>query len=127
METTLSGSDEAPVPPLLAMPKFLGNVDLTILTPAQSGFVISVWLLQDDIELNSWNGTDVKCAFADRFRPAQLFDGSIQSLSSFYSKVRDFLDRHGSNMTKHGSRRVIMTLASNISEEADDRDTALQM
>lgn len=46
---------------------FFGNVNLDTLTAEQSGYIISIRLLQDDTDILSWYGTYAKREYPDGF------------------------------------------------------------
>ena len=45
-------------------------------------------------------------------------------MSIVYSRLRDFLDSRGCNLQQHSSRRIMMTLATNLYDEGEDREAA---
>ena len=61
------------------------------------------------------------------YPPAVLFGQEIRDLAAIYTELRDFLDSRGANMNQHSSRRVIMTLATNLYEEQEDTLAATEI
>ena len=100
---------------------------LDYLSDEQAGFMMSVQLLEQEILGKSLGSSEVKPCFADLFPSARLFSSGIQQLPSIYRYVRDFLDKHGANMTRHNSHRDIMTITINLYEEAEDRTAAVDI
>eukprot|EP00171_Calliarthron_tuberculosum_P023645 IDg23645t1 len=61
------------------------------------------------------------------YPPAVLFSPKIMAMPSIYSSLRDWLNGRGANLAKHSTRRVIMTLASSLYDESDDREAAMEI
>ena len=106
---------------------FLSSVDLDSLTNVQRDIVTSIRLLQEDILGKNLNGADVKRQFADMFSPAILFSPELLEVQAIHTRIRDFLDSNGANLTQRSSRRILMTLAHELYDDAEDRESAIQM
>lgn len=73
-------------------------------------------VLQDDIIAATMNGSHRKAAFSEKFPPEYNFSAKMQSLQYIYWKIRYFLDGNSAGFTQYGSRRIIMTHATNVYE-----------
>lgn len=63
---------------------------------------------------------------SELFIPASLFTKEICDLSPVWVEIRNFINSRGANLQNHSSRRVILTLAHGIYDDAEDLDAALQ-
>lgn len=93
------------------------------LNDMQKGFIASIRLFQGSGE----DGDDLLRAIANMLPPDQLFRKELRSLPSVNSEFRTFLDTRCARMTQHSSRRIMMTLASNVYEELEDRQAAIEI
>ena len=101
---------------------FMAQVNVDELGSTQKGFITSVRILEENLELC---GEALLREFADMFPPASLFSKELCELPAAYTEVRNFLDSRGANMQQHSSRRIMMTLAHNIYIEQEDKDAAV--
>lgn len=108
-------------------PKFMSGItdlELQALTSTQKGFISTIRLLQQQEELQ---GDSLKATVADMFPPASLFSKELCDLSIVHTCLRDFLNARGCNLQQHSSRRILMTLATNVYDEGEDREAALDI
>ena len=91
------------------------------LNDVQKGFITSIRLVQSSGE----EGDALRREIADMFPPSELFSKELRNLPS--AELRNFLDTHGARMTQHSSRRIMMTLASNVYEEQEDKQAAVEV
>lgn len=103
---------------------FMASMDLSHLSQIQKGFILSIRALDEDIVSLQMNGSDVKASVSKLFPPGVLFSDDLMNLPFCHRKLRDWLDSHGANMAQHSSRRVLMTLATNLYGEVEDRQAA---
>ena len=93
------------------------------LNDVQKGFITSIHLVQSSGE----EGDALRRAIAEMFPPSELFSKEVRSFPSVYSELRNVLDTHGGRMTQHSSRRIMMTLASKVYEEQEDKQAAVEI
>ena len=53
-----------------------------------------------------------------------FFKEDLVALCVLHQNLRDWFDSRVANMVPHSSRRIIMTLATNLYDEAKDREVA---
>jgi len=83
--------------------------------------------VEDEIQETAMTGDKVKEIVAEMIPPATLFSDEVIALPAFHRSLRDWLDRHGANLQQHHSRRVIMTLATDLYLDPEDREAAEEM
>lgn len=98
--------------------------DLQALNSAQWGIISSIRHIKLDEAVSADN---VKRLVAEIFPPSVLFSQDIRDLPALYSEIRDFLDSRRANMVQHSSRRVMMTLTTNLYEEPEDTVAATEI
>ena len=76
---------------------------------------------------SSQEGVNLLRSIADLFLPAVLFSKELRALPSIYPELRNYLDTKGCNLTQHSSRRIMMTLATNVYEEQEDKQAAVDI
>ena len=103
---------------------FLASMNLAHLSSFQKGFILSIRSLEEDVISLRMPGNEVKSSVAEMFPPGVLFNDELMNLPLCHLKLRDWLDSNGANMAQHSSRRVLMTLATNLYGEAEDREAA---
>ena len=103
---------------------FCHAVDMASLTRAQAGFINSVRMLDDEIRSGPLSAEELKASVAEMFPPAVLFGDEINALPYAHRALRTWLDTNGANLTQHSSRRIPLTLATSLYDEAEDRDIA---
>lgn len=103
---------------------FMASMDFAHLSPFQKGFILSIRSLEEDVISSQMPGNEVKSSVAEMFPPGVLFNDDLMNLPLCHRKLRDWLDSNGANMVQHSSRRVLMTLATNLYDEAEDREAA---
>ena len=128
-EANTEGGNAAPSQPssVSSTRRFMQTVnagDLQGLMIAQKGITSTIRHLQDDDTVSSGN---LKRTVAEMYPPAILFGQKIRDLPGIYTELRDFLDSRGANMNQHSSRRVMMTLATNLYEEQEDTLAATEI
>ena len=100
---------------------FLSQLAMEQLNDTQRGFINSIRLLEANEDLI---GSTLLEEVADMFPPAILFSKDLCELPAVFTELRNFLDSRGTNMHQHSSRRIMMTLATNIYNEPEDTDAA---
>lgn len=93
------------------------------LNDTQKGFITSIRLLQTSEE----SGDGLSRIVADMLPPSQLFSKELRSLPSVFSELGKFLDTRGAGMDQHSSRRIMMALASNLYEEQEKKQAAIDI
>lgn len=93
----------------------------------QMGFISLVRMLEGEMRDATLSGEQVKPADAEQFPPAVLFGPEIGALPCAYRELRKWLDGHGANLQQHSSHRVVMTLATSLYVDAEDRVAANQL
>ena len=106
---------------------FMHRIQLGTVSSEIVGLVYSVRDLDVRAIDNGLSGAQVKEAFAEMYPPAALFAAPILSMPSVYSNLRDWLDSKGAGLRQHSSRRVMMTLATFLYDEAEEREAATQI
>ncbi len=91
------------------------------------GFISSVRMLEEEVREATLSGEQVKAAVAELFPPAVLFGPDVTTLPYAHRELRKWLDRHGANLQQHSSHRVIMTLATSLYVDPEDRVAANQL
>lgn len=102
--------------------KNLTNDELSMMSNRQKGFIISIRALDPSIA-----GTNLKEAIAEMFPPSHLFSDEIKEIPSVWMELRKHLDLHGATLQQHSSRRIILTLAHSLYEDAEDREAAVSI
>lgn len=64
---------------------------------------------------------------AEFFPPSVLFSAELRSIPVLHSELRNLLDRRGAILTQHSSRRILMTLSTNLYEEEEDKNAAVEI
>ena len=72
-------------------------------------------------------GTVLLQAVAYMFPLALLFNTNMRAIPALYSELHNVLDTRGGNLTQHSSRRIMMTLATNLCEDDDDKAAAVDI
>lgn len=106
---------------------FMPLADPAMLSVEQMGFISSVRMLEAEVRESTLSGEQVKAAVADLFPPAVLFGTDIATLPYAHRELRKWLDGHGANLQQHSSHRVIMTLATSLYVDPEDRVAANQL
>lgn len=104
---------------------FMHRLQLSTVSKEIVGLVYSVQDLDIQAMESAMTGEQVKHAFAEMYPPATLFDISLRSIPTVYTNLRDWLNSKGANLRQHSSRRVMMTLATSLYDEAEDREAAI--
>lgn len=101
-------------------PAFMHRQPIGQLSNEVRGLILSVRDLEDRISVETLSGEQVKEAFAEMYPPAKLFSLELQSFPGIYPNIRTWLNKHGANLARHSSRRIVKTLAAGIyvAEEA---------
>lgn len=122
-------SDEDSPPPAAvagpSVPTFLPSVTLDLLsnmTMKQKSFIIGLRTIDPEIQ-----GQALREIIADEFLPGILFDPEIGRLGGVWHGLRTWLASRGVILPQHSSRRIILTLASGIYEDAEDRTIAMEL
>ncbi|OSX74486.1 hypothetical protein BU14_0287s0005 [Porphyra umbilicalis] len=102
-------------------------VDLALLSSEQKGFVCSVRMLEGEMQGASLIGDQVKTALAELLPPAALFGPEITTLPYVRRELRKWLDSRGANLQQQSSHHFVMTLATSLNKDAEDRVVATQM
>lgn len=102
--------------------KSVSDTALMALTSTQKGFIISMMSIPSDL-----TGGNLREYFAELFPPSVLFCKEICDIPTMWTEIRNYMNARGANLQQHSSRRVIMTLAHGIYDEAEDRDAAVEM
>lgn len=66
----------------------------------------------------------IKQAVAEMFPPGVKFGSELMGLPVLHWKLRDWLDSKGSNIVQNISKKIIMTIAISLYDEAEDREVA---
>lgn len=106
---------------------FMGDVTqerLCVLNDTQRGFVISIRSVESTEALT---GNALKRFIADMYPPVSLFAEDLFKIPSIFKSLRDFLDSRGANLQQHTSRRIMLTLASQLYEEREDTQAAMEI
>ena len=106
---------------------FMAPIDITGLTTSQAGFINTIRVLEDEMKYTPIDGQQVKATIAELFPPAVLFASEIRTLPLLHRQLRAWLDKRGANLTQHSSRRVLLTLATSLYDEAEDREVAEEL
>lgn len=106
---------------------FMANADPALLSVEQMGFVSSVRMLEAEVRESTMSGDQVKDAVAELFPPAVLFGPDVATMPYAHRELRKWLDSHGANLQQHSSHRVIMTLATSLYVDPEDRVAANQL
>ena len=93
------------------------------LNEIQRGFATSMRLLDD----SGQEGVNLLRSLAELFPPPVLFSQELRALPSVYLGLRNHLDMRGCNLTQHSSRRIMMTLATNVYEEQEEKEAAVDI
>lgn len=102
--------------------KGISHEELTTMSIRQKGFIISIRTLDPSL-----SGDTLKDTIAEMFPPSHLFSNDIKEIPSVWLELRKFLDTNGASLSQHSSRRVILTLAHSLYEDAEDREAAIEM
>ena len=93
------------------------------LNEIQRGFVTSMRLLDD----SGQESVNLLRTLADLFPPTVLFSKELRALPSIYPERRKYLGANGCNLTQHSSRCIMRTLATNVYEEQEDKQAAVDI
>lgn len=110
-----------------AASNFMAHADPALLSEEQMGFISSVRMLDIEVRESTLTGDQVKAAVAELFPPAVLFGRDVATLPYVHRELRKWLDGHGANLQQHSSHRVIMTLATSLYVDPEDRVAANQL
>ncbi|GAB0496835.1 hypothetical protein MMPV_008156 [Pyropia vietnamensis] len=110
-----------------AVATFMGGADTELLSSEQKGFICSVRMLENEMREATFSGEQVKASVAELFPPAVLFGPEIATLPCAHRELRKWLDGHGANLQQHSSHRVVMTLATSLYVDTEDRVAATQL
>ena len=108
-------------------PCFLSSIPqdaINRMNASQQGFVMSIRVLEKEDRMV---GAVLLRAVSDMFPPASLFNENMPAIPALYSELRNFLDTRGCHLTQHSSRRIMMTLATNLYEDDDDQSAAVEI
>lgn len=94
--------------------------DYASLTVAQRELIVSIQNLNQVIE-----GPVLKQWVAGLIPPTARFANDIQRLSGTNAELRNFLNGHGCNLSRHPSRKIVSTLAHELYDEAEEHDAAI--
>lgn len=106
---------------------FMTPADLALLSAEQKGFVCCVSMLEGEMPGASLIGDQVKTALAELLPPAALFGPEITALPYVRRELRKWLDSRGANLQQQSSHHFVMTLATSLNKDAEDRVVATQM
>lgn len=119
-------ADATPTNPPAAS-HFMAHADPALLSDEQMGFISSVRMLDAAVRESNLSGDQVKAAVAELLPPAVLFGRDVATLPYAHRELRKWLDGHGANLQQHSSHRVIMTLATSLYVDPEDRVAANQL
>ena len=91
------------------------------------GLIYSVRDLENRITAENLSCEQVKAGFAEMYPPGALFSEAIQSLRSMYTSLRDWLNKNGAELVQHSTRRIVMTLASTVYTDEEERMSPLNL
>eukprot|EP00171_Calliarthron_tuberculosum_P023415 IDg23415t1 len=117
-----AGESGAPAPR-----EFMSRVNPTTVSDEIGGLIYSVRDLDARIQESAMTGVQVREAFAEMYPPAVLFSPKLMAMPAVHSSLRDWLNSRGANLAIHSTRRVIMTLASSLYDESEDREAAMEI
>lgn len=86
----------------------------------RNGFITLIIMLEND-EAMVWS-MSVR-TFGDMFPPLFVLC-DVRAMYAPHTEVRNFLDSKGENLTPHSSHLIMMTLSTNIYEDAEDTKAA---
>jgi len=118
---------EPPPTPTASRPVFMRRTPLEHLNEDLVGIITAVRLLDDNLVEEQLTGEQLKNEFAQLFPPGNLFAPSIQTLPNVYVEIKKWLNKNGANITDHGSRRVVKSLANGLYENSEDTVVANNM
>lgn len=102
---------------------FLENEDLSVLSPAQQGFIRVICGIEEEINDNT-TGNDVKAMVVEAYPPEYLFDPDLAAYPKMYIKLRNWLDKHHAGLGNHPTRRVVNLLAERLYTQSADIEHA---
>lgn len=105
-------------------PEFMARVKLDEVSNEIRGLIYSIRDLDSRISTSAMTGSQGKDALAELFPSASLFSENICTMPLIYANVRDWLNGEGANLMQHSSRRVLITLATNIYNESEENQAA---
>ena len=100
---------------------FMGGMSdsmLHALTSSRKVLISSMKMLSQPQDLVE---RDLKAIVADIAPTISLLSKELCDLSVVYPQLRNFLNGRGCNLQQHPSRRIMMTLDSNLSDETEDK------
>lgn len=97
---------------------------LTSMNEEQKGLILSMRHMQINTSLV---GENPKLEIGDMVPSATLFSENMVALPVLFNAFRDFADRRGGNLQQYSSRSIMMTLATSLYEEAEDKTTATEI
>lgn len=100
--------------------KRISHEELKTMSNRQRGFILSIRSLDP-----TYTGSALKDTVAELFPSAHLFSEELREIPGIWLELRKFLDKNGTAMTQHSSRRVILTLAHSLYDDAEDRHTSI--
>ena len=106
---------------------FMAPIDITGLTTSQVGFINTIRVLEDEMNYAPMDGQQVKATIAELFPPAVLFASELLALPLIHRQLRARLEKRGANLTERSSRRVLLTLATSLYDEVEDREVVEEL
>ena len=107
--------------------QFMRRIKVNEVSESVAGLIVTVREIDARAQESAMSGTQIKDEFAELLPPAQMFGDPIRVMPTIYSGLRDWLNAKGANLTQHSSRRVIMTLASSLYRESENREAAMDI
>lgn len=92
---------------------FLKDEDLSVLSPAQQGFIRVIRGIKEEIT-ESTTGNDVRAMVVEAYPPELLFDPDLAAYPKMFIKLRNWLDKHNAGLGNHPTRRVFNLLAERL-------------
>lgn len=105
--------------------RFMCKIDhstLSAMTWFQKGFVLSVRSIPSDV-----NGNQLIAYVSEMFPPAHLFAPEMNDMPILWIELLKFLNNRGAFLEQHSSGRVIMTLATGLYQESEEKKAAIQI
>ena len=104
---------------------FTSAIRIETLTDEQKGFMTTIRMLGEEWRSRGVSSLEIRACIAELCPPAMLFSLVILTLPILLKEFRKWLDLMGPNLQQHSSRSNLMTLATNIYSEPEDREVAI--
>ena len=105
----------------------MAPIEVASLSTSQTRLINTIRVQEDEMNYAPMDGQQVKATIAELFPPAIFFSSELLAIPLLHQRLRALLDKRGANLTQHSSRRVLLTLATSLYDEAEDREVAEEL